>query len=615
MVRRQRVTAVMVVIAVGLAFADASVVALALVDLYAEFDTTIVGVSWVLTSYALAVAVAAVPLAAVESRVRPLVLLAWGAGLFAVASLVAGAATGLAMLLTARCLQGVGATLLLANALPVLGDLVGHRRSRRWWAGAGALGTTAGPAIGGILTQAFDWRAIFYFQAPIGAAVVVAAIAAGRTPPLVEPERLEPPVMQGRRRLRYLAAIANVGFALLFAALVAALFLGVLLAIEVWRYSPLHGALLVSALPVGMCAARALAPLTMAWRAGGGAALLSCGLLGLAFVPGERPIIAALAFVLCGAGFDLLHDVLDRAAVQQIGPTARAGATSVGARHAGLVLGLLLIAPVLSSSVMAGIDRARLAATGSLLESDLGLSDKVSVTWALRSAIDDARPGEVPDLAREFDDRGAEGDNELALARDDLTDAVGDAMTRAFRPAFAIAAGLAASSAVPALLVAFAAGGANELRLRARRRRAIAGAFALGALGGGVIAATVVGGARHVGEYSAADPCTAGADPHPGRGLDAAAQRIALSALNGAACELGTSREVLVLSLDPDSGRDDVAWDRETAERALGVGARRAVDDAQARGDISEFAAGLMRVALDRTPIIELLTEGLPSLS
>ena len=49
----------------------ASVVALALPDLYAEFDTTIVGVSWVLTSYALVVAVTAVPVALLHRRVRP----------------------------------------------------------------------------------------------------------------------------------------------------------------------------------------------------------------------------------------------------------------------------------------------------------------------------------------------------------------------------------------------------------------------------------------------------------------------------------------------------------------------------------------------------------------
>src|SRR3954454_17829991 len=95
---RQRIGVVLLVGAVGLAFADASVVALALPDLYGEFDTSIVGVSWVLTTYALAVAVTAVPVALLHRRARPLALVVAGAVVFAVASLVAGFANSLALL-------------------------------------------------------------------------------------------------------------------------------------------------------------------------------------------------------------------------------------------------------------------------------------------------------------------------------------------------------------------------------------------------------------------------------------------------------------------------------------------------------------------------------------
>src|SRR5215217_2680482 len=72
--RAQPVVSVLLVVAVALAFADASVVALALPDLYAEFDTTIIGVSWVLTTYALVVALVAVPVALFHRKVRPLSL-------------------------------------------------------------------------------------------------------------------------------------------------------------------------------------------------------------------------------------------------------------------------------------------------------------------------------------------------------------------------------------------------------------------------------------------------------------------------------------------------------------------------------------------------------------
>ena len=145
---RQRIVVALLIGAVALAFADASVVALALPDLYGEFDTTIVGVSWVLTTYALAVAVASVPVAVLHRRVRPLHLVVAGAAVFTAASLVAGLATGLTMLLAARAAQGVGAALLLAGSLPVLvalgpgprtrATMVGARRCGRGGDGPGA---------------------------------------------------------------------------------------------------------------------------------------------------------------------------------------------------------------------------------------------------------------------------------------------------------------------------------------------------------------------------------------------------------------------------------------------------------------------------------------------
>ena len=269
----------------------------------------------------------------------------------------------------------------------------------------------------------------------------------------------------------------------MFAALVGALFLGVLLAIEVWRYSPIRSAVLVSALPLGMAVGRAMKGAPRAFVSVGGALLLAVGLVGLALLPGEQPIMAAVAFALCGAGFDLVHEVLDAAAVPADGPAVRASAVSIGARHAGLVLGLVLIAPVLSSSLEAGIDRATLGATQTMLETELSLRDKLPVTWALRTAIEEAPRGQVPDLAGEFDERGAEGDNAMARARDELMDTVTDAVTRSFRPAFGVAAALAALAAVPALLVALATRPATDPSRRRTYSAAGVGALGLAGLG------------------------------------------------------------------------------------------------------------------------------------
>jgi hypothetical protein len=102
-------------------------------------------------------------------------------------------------------------------------------------------------------------------------------------------------------------------------------------------------------------------------------------------------------------------------------------------------------------------------------------------------------------------------------------------------------------------------------------------------------------GAFSVGETHLADPCTA--EPaFEGGGIDGAVQRFALSGLDGAACELHTTREELVLSFVPAAGVKTVRWDRPTIERALQAGFDRAAEDVAGDG----VAGRLLRLALDR---------------
>jgi hypothetical protein len=76
-----------------------------------------------------------------------------------------------------------------------------------------------------------------------------------------------------------------------------------------------------------------------------------------------------------------------------------------------------------------------------------------------------------------------------------------------------------------------------------------------------------------------------------------------LSALNGAACDLGTTRERLVLSLDAASPYRDVHWDRPTLERALRAGADRAIADADKRDSLPGWVAWVLRRVVERAPI------------
>ena len=411
--------------AVAIAFADSSIVVLALPELYGRFDTTIEGVSWVVTAYNLAVAATALALVFLVHRVSTRTLLGVGLGVFLAASIACAPAGSLGFLIAARSVQGIGAALLLAGSLTVLG-------AKRWIA-AGTFGLALGPALGGLLTQAFDWRAIFVAQAPFAAVALVGVL---RT-------RSDSSVEEGWRPSLGRTLPANACLGLLFGALVGALFLAVLLVISVWDYSPIAGAGVVSALPLATLAVRPF-KLSRLTAVCGGSALLAAGLVGLALLPSASVPLAVWALVLCGAGLGLAIPVLSDAALDRGAGLTRSGTLTVGARHAGFVLALALIAPLLASRVPAAGDRALLRGTSVLLDAPIGLDKKVPVALDLRKAFDRAQAGETPDLRQPFNAHGAAHDSALAAVRDRLAGAIAATITRASRPAFFLCAGFAA---------------------------------------------------------------------------------------------------------------------------------------------------------------------------
>ena len=111
------------------------------------------------------------------------------------------------------------------------------------------------------------------------------------------------------------------------------------------------------------------------------------------------------------------------------------------------------------------------------------------------------------------------------------------------------------------------------------------------------------------------DPCK----PRPWRnpeGLQEIAQQFTLSALDGAACELGVSRETLVRALATPQARERFMnrygiGDAQLA-RAIRAGLLRAVDDAERAGALSPLIAGPLRDTLREIPLaraIELIKD------
>ena len=430
-----RVLVAVVAVAVGMALADSAIVVLALPQLYGQLHTSIVGVSWVVTAYNVAVAVAAFAIVLFVHRLRARTVLAAGLIVFLAASVACALADSIAFLVAARCVQGAGAALLMVGSLPVLAALTGSAvRGATVWTLAGTVGIALGPVLGGVLTQAFEWRAIFIVQAPVAALALVAAFAAPTAAPLEE----------GWRPALAATLPANVCLALIFGALVGVLFLAVLLVIAVWNYAPIAGAGIVSVLPLATVAAgslgRRLAPLLAVCS---GAILLALGLLGLAFLPSSSLVFAMVALALGGVGIGLSVPALSHAALDPASGLVRSGTLTIGIRQLGLVLAVAAVAPLLAGRLPNAGDRALLRATSVLLDAPVGLTTKLPVAYDLAREFDRARTGQTPDLARPFDAHGAAHDPALASVRDRLVGTVEETITRAFRPAFLFCAALA----------------------------------------------------------------------------------------------------------------------------------------------------------------------------
>jgi len=165
-------------LAVGIVLADSAIVTLALPSILRQFDAEVGEVAWVLISFNLALALAAVPAARVCLRGDPAVSGALGLVVFAAASAGCALAPSLTALLVARVVQALGGALVIMACLELLVAATGSERTgARRWAAAGVAGAAVGPVMGGLLTSAISWQSIFIVQVPLVAMALPAALA------------------------------------------------------------------------------------------------------------------------------------------------------------------------------------------------------------------------------------------------------------------------------------------------------------------------------------------------------------------------------------------------------------------------------------------------------
>jgi MFS family permease len=527
-------------VAAGLGLADASIVTLALPDVLRELDTTVEGVAAVIGVYTVVLAVALIPFERAASTFSARAVGVGGFALFAVASAACASAGDLTGLLVARCAQALGAAAGLATVFDLLG---GAGRGRRLWLGAAVFATALGPAVGGALTEAFSWRAIFVFQVPVAAAGAIAV--------LIGPSHAEPaPAPERPQRFALRPALA---LALVSASLAAVLFLLVLLLVAGWNVTPLSAAVAVTVIPLAAVGGARIRG-DARTRACAGCALVGGGVLALAWLPGASLWWTVIPQALAGVGMGLALTALGGHLLPE--QTPRDAARLLAVRHAGIAAILAIAAPIAAHQLDVSTETAKERGVALVLDAPLPPQDKLKLAPALLKGVDSDEPRAglrraVAAQRHSFSGRDRATYDELGGRADDtLVAAVGEA----FRSSFLLAG---ASGLLAALLLI---AGAQLAAV------AVAGALTIGT------PVAYVALHRSIAPTPPAilDPCTAKRTPPKTGGVTGFLQEQVLKLLDSTACKLGSSREQLVLALADKSEAERFKREHGVDPRTIG---------------------------------------------
>jgi MFS transporter, DHA2 family, methylenomycin A resistance protein len=163
---------------------DAVIVNVALPSMRAELGGGITGLQWVVDGYTLLFAAFLLSAGSLTDRIGAKRAFGWGVGVFVAASVACGLAPSLAVLVVFRLVQGAAAAVVMPSSMALIGqaypDPVTRARAVAVWAMGGAVASSAGPVLGGLLTLA-NWRWIFLVNVPVGGVALVLLTRAERS--------------------------------------------------------------------------------------------------------------------------------------------------------------------------------------------------------------------------------------------------------------------------------------------------------------------------------------------------------------------------------------------------------------------------------------------------
>ena len=378
--------------------ADGTIVTVALPSVGSAFDISAHAASWLLTAYFAVYALGLFPGGRLVDRLGPGTVALAGLTLFCAGTLVGALAGSFEVLVASRVLQGAGAG--LASPAALAGAVSGFPAERRGtalgiWGAASGLSNLVGPLLGGILTEAWGWRANWWALLPLGLLTALSVLRWVR--PAVGPEPRER-AGEGPGARPPTAAVqgASVVAALTFAMMIGTFFLVEQYLQDAVGYGVLEAALapMVLALCIG-----AMGPVAgrltdrFGERMPAVAGFLACAVAFAGYALPGTPLHGPWLLpggLLLGSGLGLLFPSTSRLALNSVPQWLHGRASSYLSfgRLAGAACGAALAGLAFRDGVTSG--HLRTALIGGLLLAVLGAA--LVLLWFRRPAPADAAP-------------------------------------------------------------------------------------------------------------------------------------------------------------------------------------------------------------------------------
>ncbi|MCC3295692.1 MFS transporter [Arthrobacter sp. zg-Y411] len=168
---------------------NGSIVSIVLPDIAKEFGSSMTMLQWTVGVYVLAFACLLTAAGNMADRLGRRRILLAGLAVILIGSVVCALSPDVVVLIVGRVVQAVGAAMLASSGLAAVSarssDTAVRVRAIAWWAAIGGVALAAGPFIGGVVSEFFGWRGVFWMSVPvalIGLALVPIAVRESRNP-------------------------------------------------------------------------------------------------------------------------------------------------------------------------------------------------------------------------------------------------------------------------------------------------------------------------------------------------------------------------------------------------------------------------------------------------